>query len=100
MNASAPLRIEHGEAISWIVLDRPDAANAFNSALLDGFSDALHQLETEGAPVIGIRGKGKGFSAGADLSEYNAEATPGRRCGAFAPAIWTGGWRCGAIPSR
>jgi len=76
MNASAPLRIEHGEAISWIVLDRPDAANAFNSALLDGFSDALHQLETEGAPVIGIRGEGKGFSAGADLSEYNAEATP------------------------
>jgi len=76
MNASAPLRIEHGEAISWIVLDRPDAANAFNSALLDGFSAALHQLETEGAPVIGIRGEGKGFSAGADLSEYNAEATP------------------------
>ncbi len=76
MATSSPLRIEHGEAISWIVLDRPDAANAFNTALLEGFSAALTRLEDEGAPVVGIRGEGKGFSAGADLAEYNAEATP------------------------
>lgn len=76
MTATAPLRIEHGEAISWIVLDRPSAANAFNGALLDAFSDALFVLETQGAPVVGVRGEGKGFSAGADLSEYNADATP------------------------
>ncbi len=76
MGHGAPLRIEHGPDISWIVLDRPDAANAFSSALLEAFSAALVRLETEGAPVIGIRGAGKGFSAGVDLGEYNAKATP------------------------
>lgn len=76
MSAAPPLRIEHGAAISWIVLDRPDAANAFSSALLDAFSRALDELETTGAPVIGIRGGGKGFSAGVDLGEYNAQASP------------------------
>src|SRR3546814_15715960 len=30
----------------------------------------------EGAPVIGIRGDGKGFSAGVDLSEYGSGGTP------------------------
>ena len=76
MAEGSPLRIETGDAISWIVLDRPDHSNAFSTGLLDAFSDALTQLETQGAPVIGVRGAGRGFSAGADLSEYNAGATP------------------------
>ena len=76
MTTPPPLRIEPGEAIDWIVLDRPDAANAFSSALLDAFSEALERLETQGAPVIGIRGAGKGFSAGVDLGEYHADSTP------------------------
>ena len=76
MTSSPPLQIEPGEAIDWIVLDRPDAANAFSTALLDAFSEALERLETQGAPVIGIRGAGKGFSAGVDLGEYSAASTP------------------------
>ena len=76
MNEQPPLRIESGDSIDWIVLDRPEAANAFSTALLDAFTAALVKLEKEGAPVIGIRGEGKGFSAGADLSEYNAGSTP------------------------
>jgi enoyl-CoA hydratase len=76
MGEGAPLRLEHSDAISWIVLDRPDASNAFSTRLLEEFSAALKQLETTGAPVIGIRGAGKGFSAGVDLGEYNAQATP------------------------
>lgn len=76
MVGSSPLRIESGKSIDWIVLDRPEASNAFSSALLDAFSEALARLKTEGAPVIGIRGEGKGFSAGADLGEYNAGTTP------------------------
>src|SRR3546814_4426528 len=34
------------------------------------------RLAGEGAPVIGIRGDGKGFSAGVDLSEYGSGGTP------------------------
>lgn len=76
MTGPAPLRIDKGSSIDWIVLDRPEASNAFSLPLLDAFSEALAQLAGEGAPVIGIRGAGKGFSAGADLSEYNAGSTP------------------------
>lgn len=76
MAERAPLRIEPGKSIDWIVLDRPEASNAFSTGLLEAFTEALARLETGGAPVIGIRGEGKGFSAGADLGEYNAGATP------------------------
>lgn len=76
MTETSTLRIERGEAIDWIVFDRPDAANALSYGLLESFSEALSELTTRGAPVIGIRGSGKGFSAGVDLSEYNAASTP------------------------
>ena len=76
MSGSPQLRIDSGPSIDWIVFDRPDASNAFSLALLEAFSDALASLATTGAPVIGIRGAGKGFSSGLDLSEYNAGGTP------------------------
>jgi len=75
MTGQSQLRIESGTWIDWIIFDRPDAANAFSATLLNAFSDALTTLAETGAPVIGIRGEGKGFSSGADLSEY-AIGTP------------------------
>ncbi|MGE0774441.1 MAG: enoyl-CoA hydratase-related protein [Sphingomonadaceae bacterium] len=66
------IRIEHSGPLSWIILDRPDRANALSPALLDEFSDALEQLKKEGGPVIGLRGEGKGFCAGMDLGAYGA----------------------------
>lgn len=66
------IRIEHAGPLSWIVLDRPERANALSVALLDEFSDALERLKTEGGPVIGLRGEGKGFCAGMDLSAYGS----------------------------
>lgn len=76
MSSTSPLRIEFGKTIDWIIFDRADAANAFSTDLLGAFSAALTRLEEEGAPVIGIRGEGTGFSAGVDLSEYGAGSTP------------------------
>ncbi|WP_330253563.1 enoyl-CoA hydratase-related protein [Nocardia sp. NBC_00565] len=63
------LQVEHRGPISWIVLDRPMKANALSDALLDEFSDALAGLAHEGGPVIGIRGRGRGFSAGYDIDQ-------------------------------
>lgn len=63
------LQVEHRGPISWIVLDRPTKANALSDALLDEFSDALARLAHEGGPVIGIRGRGRGFSAGYDIDQ-------------------------------
>lgn len=66
------IRIEHEPALSWIVLDRPEAANALSPLLLEEFADALQRLKTEGSPVIAIRGEGRGFCSGMDLSSYGA----------------------------
>jgi enoyl-CoA hydratase len=69
------IKLEHEAAISWIILNRPDAANALSAQLLDEFSDALERLKTEGAPVIGIRAEGRGFCSGMDLGGYGAGDT-------------------------
>ncbi|QTH20071.1 enoyl-CoA hydratase/isomerase family protein [Rhizorhabdus wittichii] len=66
------IRVEHDGPISWIVLDRPEAANALSPRLLDEFSAALEALKGEGGPVIGIRGEGRGFCAGMDLGAYGS----------------------------
>lgn len=59
--------VEHEGPLSWIVLNRPDRANALSADLLDELSDTFERLRTEGGPVLAIRGAGKGFSAGMDL---------------------------------
>lgn len=63
------IRVEHRGPISWIVLDRPDKANALSAAMLDEFSDALERLAHTGGPILGIRGEGKGFCAGYDIDQ-------------------------------
>ena len=63
------IRLEHRPAITWLVLNRPDKANALSNDLLDEFSDALKRLASAGGPVIGIRGEGRGFSSGYDLGQ-------------------------------
>ena len=63
------IRVEHAGPISWIVLARPDKANALSEAMLDEFSDALARLAHTGGPIIGIRGDGRGFCAGYDIDQ-------------------------------
>lgn len=63
------IRVEHDGPISWIVLARSDRANALSEALLDEFSSALRMLQDDGGPVVGIRGEGRGFSAGYDIGQ-------------------------------
>ncbi len=63
------IRLEHVGPLTWIVLNRPEKANALSNELLDEFSDALQRLVKEGGAVLAIRGEGKGFSAGYDLGQ-------------------------------
>lgn len=67
------IRLEHRGPITWLVLDRPDKANALSNELLDEFSDALGSLADKGGAVVGIRGEGRGFSAGYDLEQVGKE---------------------------
>jgi enoyl-CoA hydratase len=73
------IRLEDRGPLTWLVLNRPDKANALSAELLDEFSDALGRLIDEGGPVIGVRGEGRGFSAGYDLEQVggvNAQHDP------------------------
>lgn len=53
-----------------LTLDRPDKANALNRAMLDALTDAV--AGASGAAVLVLTGRGKTFSAGADLAEMQA----------------------------
>lgn len=70
------IKVVDAGSITWIVLDRPDKANALSNELLDEFSDALESLKREGGPVVGIRGEGRGFSAGYDLEQVGGSTRP------------------------
>jgi enoyl-CoA hydratase len=63
------IRLEHDGPLTWIVLARPDKANALSNELLDEFSHALDWLRSNGGPIIAIRGEGRGFSAGYDIGQ-------------------------------
>jgi enoyl-CoA hydratase len=64
------IRVEHEGVLSWIVLDRPDHANALSPEMIGEFADALNVLRDQGGAVIAIRGSGKGFCSGIDLGAY------------------------------
>lgn len=63
------IRVEDDGALTWIVLNRPDRANALSAGMLEEFSTALEHLKTAGGALIGIRGEGKGFCSGYDLGQ-------------------------------
>src|SRR5262245_30762546 len=64
-------RVENG--VGWIVLNRPDARNALNAEMRQGYLDALARCaEDADIRAVVLTGAGKGFCAGADLSGSRA----------------------------
>jgi crotonobetainyl-CoA hydratase len=59
----------HGHVVS-VLLNRPEAANAFNADLARAFGQAISDAVASGARAIVIAGEGKGFSAGLDLKAF------------------------------
>jgi len=78
--------VEREGAVARIFLNRPEKANALNSAFLGELRDALRGLEKdETLGVAVLAGRGRTFCAGADVSELkslNAE-----NAGAFVERI-------------
>ncbi len=62
------------DAIARITLNRPDKLNSFTAAMHAELSDALSKTEGQGARVLVLTGKGRGFCAGQDLSEREMSA--------------------------
>jgi methylglutaconyl-CoA hydratase len=81
MTAATELRflaIPGGGSVAELALNRPDAANAFNAAMireLIAHIDAVGQAARRGeCRALLLRGRGKHFSAGADLAWMQAAA--------------------------
>jgi enoyl-CoA hydratase len=62
---------------AWVVMNRPDAANAQSSRLISELDAALDVAEADDAVrVVVVAGEGKHFSAGHDLKEIMAGSDP------------------------
>jgi enoyl-CoA hydratase/carnithine racemase len=70
------LLVSDDNRVRTLVLDRPDALNAFNEELYDATADALlTAAEDPSVAVVLLTGNGRAFSAGTDLLEMHRIAT-------------------------
>ena len=69
--------VETRGRVGLITLNRPQALNALNAALVGELNQALDVFETDGAVgCIVITGSDKAFAAGADIKEMRSHAYP------------------------
>lgn len=77
------LAIRDADRVRTLTLARPDALNAFNEALYDAVTVALHDAAADpSVAVVVLTGAGRAFSAGTDLLEMgervaNPDFVPG-----------------------
>ena len=63
------IKVQLGESIAWINLDRPEVRNALNAELIRELTEVFDWLNSrEDIRVIILKGNGKAFCAGADLA--------------------------------
>ena len=63
------LKIQLGESMAWVNLDRPEVRNALNSELIRELTEVFDWLNSrDDIRVIILKGNGKCFCAGADLA--------------------------------
>jgi enoyl-CoA hydratase/carnithine racemase len=77
VNCRGVLSIDDHDGVRQLTLDRPDRLNAFNDDLYHALRDALTEAAArDDVAVVVVTGRGRAFSAGADLGEM---AQPPRR---------------------
>ena len=62
------IQVEHRGPVAELVLDRPDVINALDDAMVVDLHHALDEIERVRSRAVVVRGAGRGFSAGRDLS--------------------------------
>jgi len=69
------ISVETRDAVGLVTLNRPDALNALNSALIDELNQALDVFEADRTiGAIVITGSEKAFAAGADIKEMQSQS--------------------------
>ncbi len=72
------LLVERSGPVTWLTLNRPHRLNALDQELLERLSVALEEERRSDSCVLVLRGAGRAFSAGHDLSSDADEvASPG-----------------------
>jgi enoyl-CoA hydratase len=72
----AETQLEFAGHVAYVRLNRPDALNAFSSALVKSLAMALDLIDShEDCRVIVVTGNGRAFSAGGDLTEFRHRLT-------------------------
>lgn len=65
---------KQGDGVAFIILDKPGSMNAIDPGMMDQLADCLERLERDDeVNVIILKGTGKHFSSGGDLSNVNSE---------------------------
>ena len=63
------IKIQLGESVAWVNLDRPEVRNALNAEMIHELTEAMTWLNSrDDIRVVVLRGSGKVFCAGADLA--------------------------------
>lgn len=69
------IEVERADGVARIWLNRPDKHNAFNAEVIGGLDEAFRELATDlDVRAVVLGGRGKTFSAGADLNWMIAAA--------------------------
>ena len=69
------IKVQLGESMAWINLDRPEVRNALNDIMISELTEVFDWLNNrDDIRVIILRGNGKAFCAGADLEYMKAMA--------------------------
>ena len=69
-----PLLIQQAGAVTELVLNRPDKANALDAALVEALLAAVARAAGEGARLLTLRGEGRHFCAGFDFSDLDQQS--------------------------
>jgi len=68
------VRVEVGEGIGWVIMNRPEKRNAMNPSMNREMRDVLEALELDDAvKVLVLTGASESWTAGMDLKEYFRE---------------------------
>jgi len=89
MNPSEPVLYAKDDGVAWITLNRPDALNIYNLSMRDALAGTLQAIEADDEVwAVVLRGAGRGFSAGADLTEFGSTPPTLAREVRFARDVW------------
>lgn len=78
MDSFETINVQREGRLAWITLDRPEKLNALNDQLLGELDAALERERTSDSRVLVLRGAGRAFSAGYDISGGSEEMSGSR----------------------